>query len=221
MPVLIRHNSAFTLLELLVAMALMTIIASSLYASLSIGFKAKESSETAMDMSRSGQITMEILKQEIMAALPPDGLLAGQFKGLDERDDDGNNSDTLTFYSVNHNQIDDETASDIRKIQLALVVPEDSEEQIVVRSITTNLLSPKTPEPVEETICRKVRALNFRYFDGYEWQDGWDSIDNDDSLPQAVEITIKLGEKDDPEEMEYEDSYSLIHSFIMPCGSTV
>ena len=88
MPVLIKHNSAFTLLELLVAMALMTIIASSLYVSLSIGFKAKESSEAATDMSRSGQITMEILKQEIMAALPPDGLLAGQFNGLDETGDD-------------------------------------------------------------------------------------------------------------------------------------
>lgn len=220
MPEFLKNNSAFTLLELLVAMALMTIIASSLYVSLSIGFKAKESSETATDLSRSGQITMEILKQEIMAALPPNGLLAGQFNGLDETDDEGRDADTLKFYSVNHNPGDDETASDIRKIELALIIPEDSEEQTLVRSITTNLLPPQTPDPVEETICRDVRALNLRYFDGYEWQDEWDSIDNGDSLPQAVEITIELGEKSDSE-MEDEDVFSLTHSFVMPCRSSI
>ena len=39
-------------------------------------------------------------------------------------------------------------------------------EQVLVRRVTTNLLSQVQVEPQEEVLCRGVRALNFRYFDG-------------------------------------------------------
>jgi hypothetical protein len=38
-------------------------------------------------------------------------------------------------------------------------------------------------------ISRDVAFLNFRYFDGTQWQDSWDSTQSG-TLPQAVEATV-------------------------------
>jgi hypothetical protein len=47
----------------------------------------------------------------------------------------------------------------------------------------------------EEVLCRNVRAFSLRYFDGYTWQESWDSTTLDNALPLAVAMTLEL---DDP-----------------------
>ena len=61
-----------------------------------------------------------------------------------------------------------------------------------MRRATRNLLAPTTPEPTEQTICRHVISLNFSYFDGTGWYDEWDSTQQDNRLPVAVEIALQL-----------------------------
>ena len=211
------NNKAFSLLELLVAMTMMSIIATSLYSSLSIGFKAKDSAENSIEAKRSARIVMDLLKQEIVSALPPNGILAGKFEGTDDHDESGNASDSLVFYSSAYNPDDDEIACDIIKIQLSIETSEDTNERVLVRGITKNLLSPKSLDPYEDVLCSNIKSLNLRYYDGYEWQDEWDSSNNDDSLPEAVEINIsfKTGDKKNNDE---EDVYSLTCSFSLPCA---
>lgn len=207
---------AFTLLELLVAMTLMSIIAASLYTSLSIGFKARETSESAVEKSRSLEIALELLEEEIISALPPTGILAGQFEGLDEEDDYGYDADSLVFYSANHVPNEDEKGCDIRKVELKLSVREDSDERVLVRELTTNLLSPKSLNPDEEVLCGGVKSLNLRYYDGYDWQDEWDSADKDNALPKAVEISIALEADSNEQEQGY--GYKLTQAIVLPCS---
>lgn len=42
-----------------------------------------------------------------------------------------------------------------------------------------------------ESLAPEVTELGFRYFDGSEWQDSWDSAESK-TLPVAVEITLVL-----------------------------
>ena len=47
-------------------------------------------------------------------------------------------------------------------------------------------------EAEEEVICRGIRALDVKYYDGYDWLDSWDSATQDNGLPLAVEVSITL-----------------------------
>ena len=213
------NKKGFSLLELLIAMTLMTIITASLYSSLSIGFKARESSQSAIKGKRGARIVMDQIKQEIISALPPSGILAGTFEGSDETDASGNAVDTLSFYSSAYTPDDEEVACDIVKVEISLETGESSDEYNLVRGITKNLLSPKTLDPLEDIICTGVRSINFRYFDGNEWQDEWVSSDNENSLPKAVEICISFKDTDkNSSEEEDENVYSLTCSFSLPCS---
>jgi len=223
-----RNNYAFTLLELLVALALMTVIAGALYASLYIGFKAKENSEGAIKPIRAACIVMEILEQDISAATPPTGILAGGFEGVDKRGESGCDFDSLTFYSSSHKPRLEETACDIIKIELALTESDDAEDYVLVRRITTNLLSPRSLEPVEEVLCRGVRALDLKYSDGFAWVDEWDSTVQSDTLPTAVQISLEiqcqgplLGRTQPGDTADRSSTYRLTHAFIVPCNGSM
>jgi len=190
-----RNNarSAFTLLEMLLALAMMSMLATSLYTSLHIGFKARESAERSLAPVRAVAIAMELLRTDIESALPPRGILAADFVGVDGKTDDGEDGDTLTFYSSAHIPEQSERACDVRKIELAIELLEDGKQRALVRKITTNLLAPTVPEPREEILYRGVRAFNVRYFDGAEWLDSWDSTVQGNILPPALEVTLQAG----------------------------
>ena len=213
---------AFTLLELLIAMTMMSIIALSLYTSMSIGFKARESAERRVEKGRAAEIAIELIRGMLTSSLIPKGILAGEFEGVDEQDEYGYDADSLVFYAADYNPAEDELACDIEKVELGMSVREDTEERVIVRKITTNLLSPKTLDPEEEVLCGGVRSWNLRYYDGNDWADEWDSSDNDNALPKAVEITIVLEDSDSADayggDDDEEDLYEFTEAIILPCG---
>jgi len=213
---MIRNDRAFTLLELLVAMAIMSIIGASLYTSLHLAFRVRDSAEAAVEKARALEIAMALIKEELVSVLPPSGVLAGVFEGEDEKED-GDDADTLSFFSTANVPDGDDIACDIHEVQIGVSERDGSDEKVIVRGITTNLLSPKTLDPDEEILCGNIESLNFRYYDGSDWQDDWDSGDNDNTLPEAVEITIALADDEDADDDE-ETSYSLTETVILPCG---
>lgn len=212
-----NKQCGFTFLELILAMALMSVVAASLYASLSIGFKARRSAESAVEPARKAELVMELLSHDIDAALPPTGILAGAFDGIDEQDSTGSDCDTLSFFSSAHEPDGEEVACDIRKIELALVTTFDTNEHLLVRRITTNLLAPKVLEPREEILGRGILSFNVRYFDGSDWLDNWDSVNQGDLLPLAVEVSLEVAyqEKDASAQSVYQST----RVFLIPCST--
>lgn len=217
-----NDNRGFTLLEMLIAMTMMTIIAASLYTSMSIGFRARESAERAVEKGRSAQIAIELIKNMLASSMVPNGILAGEFEGEDEQDGEGYDADTLSFYTADYNPGEDELASDIEKVEIEMSTRDETNEQVLIRKVTTNLLSPKTLDPDEEVLCGGVRSLNLRYYNGTDWEDEWDSSDNDNALPEAVEITIMLEDTDsildENDDDDEEDIYEYTETIILPCS---
>ena len=211
-----RRKSAFTLLEMLVAMTLMSVLAGSLYASLHIAFTARRSAVSAIEPVRAAQLAIELVREDIESALPPTGILAGAFYGQDLTDSAGRDADALLFYSSALGPEAAEGTGDITRIELAFVSPPDATERVLVRRSTTNLLAPETVEPSEEILCRGVLGFNLRYFDGSDWQDSWDSSSQDNVLPLAVEVALEV---DRPTRGEPVDSgYALSRVFLLPCS---
>lgn len=223
---------AFTLLELLVALAMAGIIAGSLYSALRIGFRARASAESSIEPIRTAEMATSVLRADFECAVRATGTLAGPFVGTDSTGDGGLSADAVSFYTLGNpaeaellavqatNQgaggaagggirgamngtTSAAVAAESRKVEIGLVSypgPSGSAEQCLVRRVTTNLLSQVTVDPDEEVLCRGVRAVNFRYYDGSTWQDNWDSTTIDNNIPAAVEMIVELDRSTDVQE---------------------
>ncbi|MBN1844256.1 MAG: prepilin-type N-terminal cleavage/methylation domain-containing protein [Sedimentisphaerales bacterium] len=210
-------QKGFSLLELLTAMAMMVVLAGSLYSALYIGFKSKQSAQAAVGPVRRGQIVMKLLQRDLEATPPPTGILAGVFQGIDAVDSRGRPSDTLLFYTCHNSSYIPGATGDIVEVELLLTAAPDNQTSYLVRRTTVNLLPSATPTSYEEILCRDVVSLNLCYYDGYDWLDIWDSSSLDNTLPQAVEIVLalRLPETDDYDEMR---GYQVTHIFTLPCS---
>lgn len=209
---------AFTLLELLVALAMGVIIAGALYSSLRAGFRARTLAEAQVEPVRTAELATALLRPDFESARPANSTLAGPFVGTDTTGEAGLAADTVEFFTLG-DPTDPLAAmapaggaaagpaspvggvagpaptGEARQVQIGLVAlpgPGGSAEQCLVRRVTTNLLAQVAVEPYEEVLCRNVRSLNIRYYDGLAWQDSWDSTLLENNIPTAVEVMLEL-----------------------------
>ncbi len=213
-----RQYRAFTLLELLVAMSLMVVTAACLYTALYTGFRARRSALSAVEPTALAINAVELLKQDIYGVLPPGDALAGAFLGTDSTGVKGVDADSLEFYTTHIYADDDHPVGGLGKIELLL--EEDTDENRtnykLLRRVTTNLLSPRGVDPEEQVLCRNVKALDLRYFDGESWLDEWDSTADANSLPLAVEIEITIAGSSTNGTGKLQER-RLVQSFAIPC----
>ena len=188
----------FTLLELLVAMSLMVVASACLYSSLYTSFKAKRSAERMLYPMETAQAALDMLEQDLRGVVvggeDDPNVLAGPFEGIDDRIGIVRDADQITFYSTNH-QINGDTtriSGGLGLIELVIEKEPDTDSYLLVRKVTDNILSQDSQAPVEEILCRHVHSLNVRYYDGLRWYDKWDSTDQMDAGPLAVEVTLEL-----------------------------
>lgn len=197
-----RHG--FTLLELLLAVAMIATLGLALYASMSIGFRARRSAHAQVAAMREASIVMDIAQQDLQSVLPPRGTLAGPFIGNPTNATTGIASEgSLDFYTLGRDAMspaDEEKEAPFsegpRHVQLVLQAGAESGRGVLVRRVTRNLLATSTAEADEEVLARNVSAFDLRFFDGETWQTAWDSTQLADTLPVAVELTIELADRD-------------------------
>ena len=189
-----HHRVAFSLFEMLLALALISIVAASLYGSLGIAFRARRSADRVLREAAALQFALELLRPDLESAAPPKGVLAGAFIADDATADGGYDADTLTFYAIRAPATaDDAVGCDVQRIELTLQDDDGQDgRRNLVRRVTTNLLATKATDPAEEVLCRGVRSLNLRYYDGLEWLDAWDSSTLAGELPLAIEVTLRV-----------------------------
>ncbi|MBC8467966.1 MAG: prepilin-type N-terminal cleavage/methylation domain-containing protein [Planctomycetes bacterium] len=212
-------HKAFSMLELLVAMVLMVVIASCLYTALYTAFRAKRSAMSAVEPTSLAINAIDLIKQDTYGVLPAGGILAGSFIGTDSLGVNGVNADSLEFYTTHIYSENDHTVGGLGKIELVLEEDTDynRENYRLVRRITTNLLSPRPIDPEEQVLCRNVKSLNLRYFNGDSWLEEWDSTADANSLPLAMEIDIQVLYNTTSSNKEPQIR-RLTQSFAIPCG---
>ncbi len=216
----IKKQLGFTLFELLVAIALMNLIALSLYASMTIGLRAKKSTRRSIGPYQSLQAALEFIGRDFSCAVEPNGILAGQFEGYNHEEREEVDRDSISFYSSNYMPKEDEIASDIVKVEYVLEERRGWGDLVLVRKVTKNLLSPKVADSEDEVVCRRIRSFDIRYYDGDYWYDSWDSANHDDSLPIAAEVTIIVAHydkmKNSDDYVQADSTVTLKRIFLLP-----
>jgi hypothetical protein len=186
-------------LELIVALAITTLVGGVLASSMYTAFRTKRAADEALAEARGAGILTELVREDLSSALPPTGIFAGAFTGLPKEQTE-ENSDHVSFYSSGGDSRLP-VAGDIRRVEY-YVSNQEGMEGTLVRRVTTNLLPGDGVEDgPEEALCRNVTAFSIMYFDGTVWVNTWDSTTHLDAtglgtLPLAVAMHIEISEPD-------------------------
>lgn len=183
-----RVPRAFTLLELLLAIAITTILAATVYASLMVATHTRDRAAEAVGKDRTLTLALNLIRRDLQSTPPPTGTMAGAFIGEDD-----NQFDTVSFTTTNSYLPPDGRLSDLINVSFLLLDDEDSDDSrsmMLVREVTTNLLSATTTEPQVQVLARGISGIDFAYSDGADWLDEWDSAQHDNTLPLAVKVTL-------------------------------
>lgn len=214
----------FTLLEILVSITLMGIISLTLAASLSVAFRARETGERIVQTSREAQIAFEAIRTDLQCAVPPNrGRFAGGFNGVQNFDQTGMETDDLTFYTTAPSPFHSDGGNgEFKRCELTAYMPDDGSitDHMLVHRMKNNLTSPEDlPQDTdEEILCRHVRGLIIQYFDGTDWQPSWDSSQNNNSLPVAIQVQLTL-ESPEKDATGQPKNVTFYRTFMMPCSA--
>jgi prepilin-type N-terminal cleavage/methylation domain-containing protein len=243
------HNFAgFTLIELVVAMAMVAVVAMSLYSTLHTSFRLQQSADSAVEPSDTIDIAMDLIGADLQNAVSPNTtitnavniydvvnpsaanntgsssagatggmgggagigtgggaggansanaapagwVLAGPFEGTQAQGTGGMETDDLVLFTTADATPHVDGNGEIKMVELTIEQPQGSNEQCLVRRVTSDLTQEEPGKPDEEILCRGVTGFSLQYFDGSEWDPTWDSTQEDNTIPAAVQVTLNL-----------------------------
>ena len=187
-----RESRGFTLIEMLLATAMVAMLAASLYASLHIAFRARATALAAVEEARQTDLIFDTLRADLLSAMEPNGTLAGGFSASCSAGVGDSQADSLAFCTSGADGPPAAGVGDVRRVEYFCDLLADGSGRALTRQVTTNLLAPQTLAPRVDTLARNVRSFTVRCFDGQIWLDTYDSNSQNSMLPVAVEITVEL-----------------------------
>jgi len=188
-----RGLRAFTLIELILAVGISSIVLIAANAVFFTAMRLRESTTRALDESLPIQQAIEILRRDLAGAMTPsaNGILSGDFKvggvssvGLAQPVD-------IELYTTTGVLRENEPWGEVQKVTYELQPPANNltRGKDLIRSVTRNLLSTVTPQPENQWMMGGIESVAFSCFDGTNWYNTWDSTLTT-NVPIAVRVRI-------------------------------
>jgi prepilin-type N-terminal cleavage/methylation domain-containing protein len=234
------HRRGFTMIELIVALAMVAIIAASLSSTLWTAYHATRQAEAAVAPSDQADVALQFLTEDLQNALQmqtnPGSVLVGTatvannfeqtaFLGTQEQDSRGHPADDVVFFTTAESPVHVYANGEIKCVEYKVIQSLQSKEFVLVRRVTRNLLpvNGQNGATDEEVICTGVSSFSLEYsYDGTTFNptsltpDSWDASQLDNTIPAAVKITLELEETQPNGKMQIA-SYSRI--ILLPCST--
>src|SRR5262245_42918761 len=117
-----RALAGFTLLEIVLAMFIASLLLATLYSAMYVATRSKRVATLAVEPARSASIAAEMMTQDLQGVLPPNGNFRGAFKGTHQPAGAGS-ADMMEFYCIGQDETQGPNspfAEGIRKVDLIL-----------------------------------------------------------------------------------------------------
>jgi general secretion pathway protein J len=173
------NTHGFTLIEILVAVTIASLVLSSVYGIFSRVSSAEREVRARATCYHHARSIVNRLQQELGAAVLPDNNPDAEFRS-------GENG-FLTFTSTSVPQADGELA--LQQVSYRIEPLDDSETLRLQRHSMP--LYALEGEPKWRRMSSKIVELQWRFREGTAWEDSWDS-NTRNSLPQTVELRMVL-----------------------------
>jgi general secretion pathway protein J len=191
----------FTLLEIIVAVAITAAIGATIAAAFTSGFRAKELVESEAEQYRGLRTTLDRMVREIAAAFVSDRYDVRRYRDQNDRPTNFVGSrDRLVFTSLAHQRLyADAKESDQMVVEYSVKSSAKKgahSQQDLMRRENPNVYGEDKMERggVEDVLLEDVKRVEFSYWDSDEkdWVNDWDTrkLEKKSILPTRVRITI-------------------------------
>ena len=194
-----RRSSAFTLVEVLLALAICAIVLVAINAVFATAVRLRDRTSAAVDLALPANLAFDKIRGDLKSVVGPFGFLAGDFKcdaqtmgttmGLSASAGGG-----LDFFTASGVIGDNAPWGDIQEVYYQLTPPPDRHKSPgldLVRNVNRNLLATTTQTPDTQLLMGGVESVDFECYDGTQWRNTWDTSAGDTNLPTAVRIRIQ------------------------------
>lgn len=195
---MIRQNrnpvaeSAFTLIEVLLAVAIFAIVLGAINTVFYSALKLRNKTSELIDKSVPLEQAVKIIKHDLSNLVPPSGPLTGQLQSIPTTNAIAGVNGPIFYCSSG---IIDEINPwpDVQKVAFMLSQSTNRFEGFdLMRVVDRNVLSPTPGQPVSQKLLGGVEQIAFQFFDGSQWQNSWDSTLQTPALPRAIKMQIQL-----------------------------
>jgi general secretion pathway protein J len=191
----------FTLLEIIVAVAITAAIGATIAAAFTSGFRAKELVESEAEQYRGLRTTLDRMVREISAAFVSDRYDVRRYRDQSERPTNFIGSrDRLVFTSLAHQRLyADAKESDQMVVEYSVKSSTKKgahSQQDLMRRENPNVYGEDKMERggLEDVLLEDVKRVEFSYWDSdqKDWVNDWDTrkLEKKSILPTRVRITL-------------------------------
>jgi len=183
----ISPNKGFTLLELLIALALLAILSAALYGTYFSLMRGREVAIAGMESRRELRVTLDMLRRELCSAFYNRTNKRLHFV-VEDRDIFGKPASTLEFTAISAPSGSEFPTSDLVTLRYQ---PVEKDNKIALGRQVKDLFV--TQEPVRYPQMDEVEGFLVECYDGGKWVKSWDTAINM-GLPKSVRITVRIRE---------------------------
>jgi type II secretion system protein J len=199
-----REVRAFTLIEVLLALAICAIVLVAINAVFATAVRLRDKTSGALNDSMPINQALDTLRRDLKGAVGPGGFLAGDFKcdaqsmGMSMGLSGEGGSGGLDFFTSTGVVSDNAPWGDLQEVFYELKPPADRQQagMDLLRNVNRNLLATSTPTPDTQYLLSGVESIEFECFDGVQWRTSWDTSTGDTNLPNAVRVRLQLVPKE-------------------------
>jgi len=195
-PVSWTGPAGFTLIEVLLALAISAIVLVAVSMAFAGAMQLREHASARLDQSIPAERAIDLMRRDLKNVVPPGLLLAGPLQsGAFQGGVDAN--DGIQLYTTTGLITPNDPWADIQKVTYGLQSSSDSTNasKNLIRAVTRNLLATGPEDEDDQVIMSGVESLTFSYYDGSQWLDTWDDS-TQTNLPSAVRVNLQLAATD-------------------------
>ncbi len=194
-----RRVRGFTLMEVMVAVAITALMGTIVAMAFQTGLTAKETVETDADRYRQVRVSMNRMAREIGSAFVSDRYDPKRFRDQNDRPTNFvGERDRLLFTTFAHQRL----YTDVKESDQAVVeyfVEGSSDRNAAGRQDLKRRVNPNVGERMDrggatDVLFEGVKSVEFAYWDSEkkEWDDEWDTrrMEKKDILPTRVRVTV-------------------------------
>lgn len=188
-----RSRGAFTLIEMIMALAACAVILAAVYGVFTRAIHLRNAATERARESRSRAHAAAVIASDLRNAWFTKGTLATIFQGSSESHG-STFPGSVKFAATNAREAADAPRGDVQGIEYYVVTDPNSagsKAGLLVRAVNTNLLAATGEVPTEVPLLPGVEAMELSFFDGTAWTDTWDLPGTNTTLPEAVRVTIR------------------------------
>ncbi len=185
---------AFTLIEMLLALAVSAIVLAGIGGVFFSALRLRERTTALVDEAVPLQQALSFIRRDLRGALPPGQMMAGDFRSGAISSGMGASSG-LQFTTTTGVISDNAPWGELQEVTYELRVPTsraNGNGKELIRSVSRNLLTTTMLDYNEQFLLGNVQSVQFSCFDGINWREFWDTSQSDTNLPTAVRVTIQM-----------------------------